>query len=933
MLRLRRYRVFLIFSLIIIALLYQVSKNSHWEPAGPSPYDPSHWASGSNSKAPHDDGASQAESKPNYAAKEQQPKEEQVINIPKLKTTDEVKGGYGLPTPVVAPPVQTTFAVGPPEQVPGSAADTQDDRAHVVDPAAEANPTETTIHWRKLPEHFPVPEESLIMLPTGKPTPIPRVQFKFEKETASEKATREKRLAKIKTEAERAWSGYKKYAWTHDEVKPVSKEFRDPFCGWAATLVDTLDTLWIMDMKDEFDDAVQAVKMIDFTTTPYRTDIPVFETVIRYLGGLLAAYDVSGGHDGKYKVLLDKAVELAEILMGVFDTPNRMPVLYYAWAPAFASQPKRASSSAGVAELGSLSMEFTHLAQLTGKNKYYDAVARITDALEDFQNRGTAIPGIFPESIDASGCNRSATLPESIESSSSGAKAQAGAASDVSDPPGYEPHNNIGKRDAGDTLIVDHAPVAANGLPAGWDCVPQGLTSGGYQDSFSMGGSQDSTYEYFPKQYLLLGGLVPKYRTIHEKVVQAVKKHLLYRPMTKDNRDILFSAKAVSRRGEEDFTFTYEVTHLTCFLGGMFGLGGKIFDNPEDVEVGKLLAAGCAWAYEVFPSGIMPEASVVVPCPDAIECRWNETHWWNALDDNASWRENQMREYETKRKAWEEEMEQFKKDAAMRGAAEAAAKDEALRKQTEQRDNGPTTGPRDNNTSPSSVHKRQATAELGSDDTASVAGPIDEKVKALEAELDLNSATAHQSHSNVEQVHIGSLEMPREPDKPITHEEYVKNRIAREHLQPGFVKLLDQRYILRYVQVQLNRYLFPIPLPPFPPLFQQIRLGDCVILIVRSRPEAIESVWYMYRITGDPSWQEKGWKMFEAVIAATQTPIGHSAIDDVTNPEFMMQADNMESFWLAETLKYFYLLFTTPDVISLDEWVLNTEAHPFKRPT
>jgi len=45
-----------------------------------------------------------------------------------------------------------------------------------------------------------------------------------------------------------------------------------------------------------------------------------------------------------------------------------------------------------------------------------------------------------------------------------------------------------------------------------------------------------------------------------------------------------------------------------------------------------------------------------------------------------------------------------------------------------------------------------------------------------------------------------------------------------------------------------------------------------------------------------------------------------------------MQLDEMESFWLAETLKYFYLLFSTPDVISLDDWVLNTEAHPFRRP-
>lgn len=91
----------------------------------------------------------------------------------------------------------------------------------------------------------------------------------------------------------------------------------------------------------------------------------------------------------------------------------------------------------------------------------------------------------------------------------------------------------------------------------------------------------------------------------------------------------------------------------------------------------------------------------------------------------------------------------------------------------------------------------------------------------------------------------------------------------------------------------------------------------------------------MYRITGDRSWQEKGWRMFEAVVRATRTDIAHTAIRDVTTTEPGNEADmedSMESFWLAETLKYFYLLFETPDVVSLDEWVLNTEAHPFRRP-
>jgi mannosyl-oligosaccharide alpha-1,2-mannosidase len=87
----------------------------------------------------------------------------------------------------------------------------------------------------------------------------------------------------------------------------------------------------------------------------------------------------------------------------------------------------------------------------------------------------------------------------------------------------------------------------------------------------------------------------------------------------------------------------------------------------------------------------------------------------------------------------------------------------------------------------------------------------------------------------------------------------------------------------------------------------------------------------MYRITGDPIWQEKGWTMFEHIINATSTTYGHSAIRGVSGEYGPEQTDEMESFWLAETLKYFYLLYSTPDVISLDDWVLNTEAHPFKR--
>ena len=186
------------------------------------------------------------------------------------------------------------------------------------------------IHWSQLPEHFPIPTQSLIPLPTGKAKAIPKIQYSnFRNETSDQKAAREAKLDKIRKTFAFSWDGYRKNAWMQDELSPVSGSYRNPFCGWAATLVDSLDSLWMLDLKAEFEEAAEAVGKIDFTTS-IRHDLPLFEVTIRYLGGLVAAYDISGS---KYRVLLDKAVELAEVLMGAFDTPNRMPMTFYFWKP------------------------------------------------------------------------------------------------------------------------------------------------------------------------------------------------------------------------------------------------------------------------------------------------------------------------------------------------------------------------------------------------------------------------------------------------------------------------------------------------------------------------------------------------------------------------------------------------------------------------
>lgn len=863
--------------------------------------------------------------------------------------------------------------------------------------------TETRIHWEPVSEHFPVAKESLIPLPTGTPPKIPRIQHVFGAEAPDIKAKRVERQKRVQKEIQRAWSGYKKYAWMHDELSPISNQYRDPFCGWAATLVDSLDTLWIAGLKDEFDEAAKAVKDIDFTYTP-KSAIPVFETTIRYLGGLLGAFDVSGGKEGKYAILLEKAVELSDILMGIFDTPNRMPILYYHWQPEYASQP-HVASNVGMAELATLSLEFTRLAQLTNKAKYYDAVARITNALAELQETGTTIPGLFPESLDASGCNRTATALES--SMSKQAQKQLDSDRHPKKPQGYvagagvkgstgtrpSPADAVHQRR--DDLAVEvvpktsgsspnvptqklrerKPPLAADGSTSEWECVPQGLVPRGYGiESYHMGGGQDSAYEYFPKEYLLLGGLEPKYKKLHIDTIKAIDEWLLYRPMTKDKWDILFPAK-VSTSGDpaQDLQTKYEITHLTCFIGGMYGLGGKIFGREADVETAKRLTNGCVWAYQITTSGIMPEGSQVVPCPTLEKCDFNETLWWDRLDSSGQWRDDKVEEWEKEVKLIKEQQAKVRQPGTKAGDLDEVRSPTAGAPKQSALDNVGTEGKRQvgasvpisDNDSPgtlNSVSKRAVVPKVGleagseEDKGSRLPQSLKDKIgmKSGEAPGLKNSKGSVEKESSVEPTRTekstagddstpgnvaddivdrrkaGQVDSVFEanrlptvseiplPAKPESHEEYVKAKIKDSRLPPGFVSIDSSSYILRYV------------VPP-QSILLLLLLSPSSLTLILCRPEAIESVWYMYRITGDTTWMDKGWKMFEATIRATRTEIANSAIDDVTSDEPGLR-DEMESFWLAETLKYYYLLFSEPDVISLDEWVLNTEAHPLRRP-
>ncbi|KAH7085611.1 class I alpha-mannosidase-like protein [Paraphoma chrysanthemicola] len=549
-------------------------------------------------------------------------------------------------------------------------------------PRPERQQAYKSFDWAKVPIKNKV--DSPIPLPTTKPTQLPRVQFDFstKKEDATARNIRETRREEVRKQFLKCWRNYRTYAWMHDEIRPISGEVTDHFGGWAATLIDALDTLWIMGFEEEFNSAIEDVETIDFGYTDLEL-VNVFETNIRHLGGLLSAYELS-----KDERLLAKAKEVGEMLYHAFDTPNHMPITRWDFRGAGEGKPQVAHDQVLLAEIGSMTMEFTRLTQLTGDPRYYDAVTRITRLMEEQQEK-TKLAGMWP--------------------------------------------------------------YVVNGKKADFT----------EDNSFTLNSMADSMYEYLPKMYALLGGQDYIYQKMYEKSMETAIEHALFRPSTPEDADLLASGFV---RVEGSTVFVDSVLqHLSCYTGGMFALGSKLFDKKSHYKIARQLTDTCVWAYKASTSGIMPEVSHLLKCPNTTECHWNEKEWHDAV--------------------------------------------------------------------------------------ASLADKSEEK-------------------------------------DPLRN-------IANLRLPSGFIAIDDRRYILR--------------------------------------PEAIESVFIMYRITGEQSWQAAAWDMWTAIQRSTDTDIGNSALLDIS-AESPPRSDSMESFWMAETLKYFFLVFSDPDVISLDDFVFNTEAHPFRIP-
>ncbi|GAA6003363.1 hypothetical protein JCM10207_000294 [Rhodosporidiobolus poonsookiae] len=553
----------------------------------------------------------------------------------------------------------------------------------------------------------------------GAPVELPPVQhasMQKDGRSTEEKEQDELRRGWVVKAFKHLWGHYVESAWGYDELKPLSQGASNPFAGWGATIFDALDTLLIMGLKDEYLRARAHVAQVDFsflapsnpdayprpnaslvppmsvfmsTAEPDSVDwrvrsprtVRTFETIIRYLGSLLSAYDLTAD-----PLMLSRAVELGDFLLPSMATRTGFI------EPAYELGTHGHGGEVGtvcLAEIGSVALEFARLSQVTGDPVYLEAVQRGLDTLDTWP-AADRLKGLFPVWLNTR--NQSS------------------------------------------------------------------LTG-----TYTFGGQADSYYEYLIKLYQLLGGssLSPsssssssdaasQYARMYTAAIDSAQQHLV-RPIT--TVPGLEGAATIgdvhykeTYKGEVRSWFSMRLDHLTCFAGGMLGLGSRLLGRDQDFDTAQKFTKACTWAYDSTRTGLAPEGMEL----------WAEGN--------------------------------------------------------------------------------------------------PERWEAVELE-------------------DGTIAKTVKGDPPGVY------GTQNYHIQ---------------------------------------------------RPETIESVFYMYRLTGDRKYQDDAWRMFTSWVDATITEGGFTHIHDVNSANPKHDDSGVESFVYGETLKYYYLIFSSPDLLSLDDWTFTTEAHPFR---
>ncbi|XP_046820492.1 mannosyl-oligosaccharide 1,2-alpha-mannosidase IA-like isoform X2 [Vespa crabro] len=201
------------------------------------------------------------------------------------------------------------------------------------------------------------------------------------------------RREKIKEMMKHGWDNYVRYAWGKNELRPISKKGHSASIfgtsTMGATIVDGLDTLYIMGLHDEFKQGRDWIaENLDFDIN---SEISLFETNIRFMGSLLACYALTG--DVMFR---DKAAQLGERMLPAFQTETGIPHSLINLHTGASKNYGWASSGCSIlSEIGTMHLEFTYLSDITGNPVFKRKVENVRKVLKNLEKP----KGLYPNYI------------------------------------------------------------------------------------------------------------------------------------------------------------------------------------------------------------------------------------------------------------------------------------------------------------------------------------------------------------------------------------------------------------------------------------------------------------------------------------------------------------------------------------------------------
>eukprot|EP01065_Artemidia_motanka_P052110 TRINITY_DN9324_c2_g2_i1.p1 TRINITY_DN9324_c2_g2~~TRINITY_DN9324_c2_g2_i1.p1 ORF type:complete len:806 (+),score=290.03 TRINITY_DN9324_c2_g2_i1:45-2420(+) len=184
----------------------------------------------------------------------------------------------------------------------------------------------------------------------------------------------------VKKAMQHSWKAYKEYAWGQDELRPLSKAPKNwgrGDQGLGLTILDAVSTLWLMDMREEFDEVRRWVANDMKVNMDY--SISTFEATIRVVGGLLSAYELSGE---RHQEFLLKAREVADRLLWAYNTTSGIPDATVNLRSHSHHNPQWTGGSSVLSEFSTVQLELRTLSYHLNDSTYDEKATWIMDIIE-----------------------------------------------------------------------------------------------------------------------------------------------------------------------------------------------------------------------------------------------------------------------------------------------------------------------------------------------------------------------------------------------------------------------------------------------------------------------------------------------------------------------------------------------------------------------